>query len=262
MKLALCVLAALMTAAICPAEIKQEMIEYKQADATLKSEIFYDEATSDQRPGVLVVPEWWGLNDYARRRARQLAEMGYVAMAVDVYGEGFSTTDPKEAGKRAGEMKNDRALLRARVNAALDQLKQNSLVDPARTAAIGYCFGGTAVLELARSGAEVGGVVSFHGGLDSVPSAGANKITARVLVCHGGDDAFVKPEEMAAFQEEMRSGGVDWQINIYGGAVHSFTNPDAGKAGMNGVAYNADADRRSWDAMRRFLDEIFGRDGQ
>lgn len=259
MKLALCVLAVLVVAALCPAGIKQEMMEYKQADATLKSEVFYDDATSDKRPGILVVPEWWGLNDYARSRARQLAELGYVAMAVDVYGDGFVTNDAATAGQYAGRLKNNRALLRARVKAALEQLRLNTHVDPSRTAAIGYCFGGTAVLELARSGANVGGVVSFHGGLDA-PTPADTPIMARVLVCHGGDDAFVKPEEMAAFQDEMRKGDVDWQINVYGGAVHSFTNPDADKAGIQGVKYNASADQRSWRAMKQFFDELFRQD--
>jgi len=218
------------------------------------------DSISGKRPGVLVAPEWWGLNDYAKSRARQLAGLGYVALAMDPYGAGKATQDPREAGKLAGALRaGDRTELRERAAAALDLLKKNEYVDPARVAAIGYCFGGTTVLELARSGADVVGVVSFHGGLSTAHPEEAKNIKAKVLVCHGADDTFESPAEIQAFQQEMRDGKVDWQMNIYSGAVHAFTNPDADKFGIKGIAYNAEADHRSWQAMKDFFAEIFGK---
>jgi dienelactone hydrolase len=239
------------------AEVRTERIEYRHGTAVLEGYLAYDDALKGKRPGVLVVHEWWGLNDYAKRRAEQLARLGYVAFALDMYGKGMSTTDPKEAGRLAGLFRNDRTFGRARAAAGLDVLKSRPEADPARIAAIGYCFGGTVVLEMARAGADLRGVVSFHGGLATPNPADAKNIKGKVLVLHGADDTFASPVEIAAFQEEMRQAGVDWQMVYYGGAVHSFTNPDAGKAGIKGVAYNEAADRRSWCAMRNFFDEIF-----
>ena len=239
------------------AEVRMERIEYRHGDAVLEGYLAYDDAVAGKRPGVLVVHEWWGVNDYAKRRAEQLARLGYVAFALDMYGRGVSTTDAKEAGRLAGIFRNDRPLGRARAAAGLDVLKKRPQVDPTRIAAIGYCFGGSVVLEMARGGADLKGVVSFHGGLATPNPADAKNIKGKVLVLHGADDTFESLAEIAAFQEEMRQAGVDWQMNYYGGAVHSFTNPDAGKAGIKGVAYNEAADRRSWQAMRDFFDEIF-----
>jgi dienelactone hydrolase len=200
----------------------------------------------------------WGLNDYAKRRVEQLAELGYVAFAADIYGEGRIAVDIEEARQLSGTYKGDRPLFRARVAAGLETLKAQPSVDPARVAAIGYCFGGTAVLELARGGAEVAGVVSFHGGLDSPTPEDAKNIRAKVLVLHGADDPLVPPAEVLAFEEEMRQGGVDWQLISYGGAVHGFTNPASGDdPSGRGVAYNAVADARSWAAMRQFFAELF-----
>ena len=238
------------------AAVRTERIEYQHGDAVLEGYLAYDDAVAGKRPGVLVVHEWWGLNDYARRRAEQLAQLGYVAFALDMYGKGISTTDAKEAGRLAGIFRNDRPFGRARAAAGLDVLKKRPQVDPARIAAIGYCFGGSVVLEMARGGADLKGVVSFHGGLATPNPTDAKNIKGKVLVLHGADDTFESPAEIAAFQEEMRQAGVDWQMHYYGGAVHSFTNPDAGKAGIKGVAYNEAADRRSWQAMRNFFDEI------
>ena len=239
------------------AEIRMERIEYRHGDTVLEGYLAYDDGVTGKRPGVLVVHEWWGVNDYVKRRAEQLARLGYVAFALDMYGKGISTTDPKEAGRLAGLFRNDRPLGRARAAAGLNVLKSRPQVDPARIAAIGYCFGGTIVLEMARGGADLKGVASFHGGLATPNPADARNIKGKVLVLHGADDTFESPAEIAAFQEEMRQAKVDWQMNYYGGAVHSFTNPDAGKAGIKGVAYNEAADRRSWQAMRTFFDEIF-----
>jgi dienelactone hydrolase len=238
------------------AEVRTERIEYRHGGTVLEGYLAYDVAGTGKRPGVLVVHEWWGLNDHTRRRAEQLARLGYVAFALDMYGKGVSTTDPKEAGRLAGLFRNDRTFGRARAAAGMDVLKGRPEVDPARIAAIGYCFGGTVVLEMARGGADLKGVVSFHGGLATPNPEDAKNIKGKVLVLHGADDTFESPAEIAAFQEEMRQAGVDWQMVYYGGAVHSFTNPDAGKAGIKGVAYNEAADRRSWQAMRDFFDEI------
>jgi dienelactone hydrolase len=239
------------------AAVKTETVEYKQGDTICEGYLAYDDESKDKRPGVLVVHEWTGLNDYSKKRARQLAEMGYVAFAADIYGKGVRASNPTDAAKLAAKYKEDRKLMRARAQAGLDVLKKQPSVDPSRVAAIGYCFGGTTVLELARSGAELSGVVSFHGGLAAPTPEDAKAIKGKVLALHGADDPFVPAKEVAAFEEEMRKGGVDWQLVKYGGAVHSFTNPSAGDDPSKGAAYNASADRRSWQAMKDFFAEIF-----
>jgi dienelactone hydrolase len=233
------------------------MIEYRQGDATLEGYLAWDDAIEGRRPGVLVVHEWTGLGDYVEARARQLAEMGYVAFAADVYGKGVRPKTPQEAGRQAGIYKKDRLLMRARTQAGLEALRREPTCDPKRVAAIGYCFGGTCVLELARSGAELAGVVSFHGGLDTPNPADAKNIKCKVLVLHGGDDPHVPRKDVEAFEDEMRAAGVDWQLVVYGGAVHAFTNPAAGNDKSRGAAYNAAADRRSWEAMKALFAEIF-----
>lgn len=183
--------------------------------------------------------------------------MGYVAFAADIYGVDVRPTTMEESAAAAGAMRADRFLLRDRVNAALDVLKSQLMVDPTRIAAIGYCFGGTTVLELARSGADIQGVVSFHGGLSSPTPDDMENFAGKILVCHGADDPNVGPDEVMAFQEECRSAMVDWQMIFYGGAVHGFTNPDNGNDNSTGVAYHAKADHRSWQAMIDFFNEIF-----
>ena len=237
--------------------IKTEATEYKQGSTSCEGYFAYDDAKSGKRPGVLVVHEWTGHNPYVRKRAEQLAALGYVAFALDMYGKGVHAKDAKEAASLASTYKNDRKLMRARARAGLDVLQKQPLADTQRLAAIGYCFGGTTVLELARDGAELAGVVSFHGDLSTPNPEDAKNIKAKVLAQHGADDPFVPPPQVAAFEEEMRKGGVDWQLIAYGGAVHSFTNPGAGNDNSKGAAYNAKADRRSWDAMQRFFHEIF-----
>lgn len=238
------------------AAIQTKTIEYKQGDTTLEGVLIYDDAVKTPRPGVLIVHQWMGVTDYEQARAKQLAELGYLAFCADIYGKGVRPKDMKEAGAEATKYKKDRALLRARVNAGLAELKQSELVDTKRVAAIGYCFGGTTVIELARSGADVAGVVSFHGGLDSPTPADGKNIKCEVLVCHGADDPFVKPEELAAFETEMRDAKVDWRLNKYGGAVHSFTQPMAGNDNSKGAAYNEKADKRSWQDMKDFFAEV------
>jgi len=250
------VLMLIMTTA-AQAALKTELIDYRQGDTALEGYLAYDDSLTGKRPGVLVVHEWWGLNDYAKRRTEQLARLGFVAFALDMYGKGKTTLSAQEASMLAGPFRNDRAFGRARAAAGLDVLRKRPEVDPERLAAIGYCFGGTVALELARSGADLKGVASFHGGLSTPHPEDARNIKGKVLVLHGADDTFESPAEIAAFQDEMRRAGVDWQMNIYGGAVHSFTNPDAGKAKIKGVAYDEKADRRSWQAMRAFFEEIF-----
>jgi dienelactone hydrolase len=251
------VLTVATVATVARGEIRTKVVEYKQGDSTLEGFLAWDDAVAGKRPGVLVVHQWMGLTDYERMRAQQLAQLGYVAFAVDVYGKGVHPKNAGEAGSLAGKYKGDRALLRSRVTAGLDALRANEMVDAKKIAAIGYCFGGTTVLELARTGADVAGVVSFHGGLDAPDPADGKAIKARVLVLHGADDPFNQPKDVAAFQQEMRSGGVDWQMVYYGGAVHSFTQKEAGNDASKGAAYNAAADRRSWQALKNFLAEVF-----
>ncbi len=239
------------------AAIRTEAVEYRHGETVLEGYLAYDDALAGKRPGVLVVHEWMGLNPYAKRRAEQLAGLGYVAFACDIYGKGVRPADAKEAAALAGKYRGDRALLRARAVAGLDVLAKDARVDPGRIAAIGYCFGGTTALELARSGAGLAGVVSFHGGLDTPTPEDARKIKGKVLALHGADDPFAPAAQVAAFEEEMRKGGVDWQLVLYGGAVHGFSNPDSGSDNSKGMAYNEKADRRSWEAMKAFFAEIF-----
>ena len=238
------------------AKLVTKTVEYKQGDTTLEGYLAYDDSFSGRRPGVLVVHQWMGLTDYEENRAVMLANLGYVAFCADIYGKGIRPQDYKAAGAEATIYKTDRALLRLRVNAGLDELRRNELVDPKRIAAIGYCFGGTTVIELARSGAELNGIVSFHGGLDSPTPADGKNIKSKVLVCHGADDPFEKPEDLAAFEKEMRDANVDWRLIKYGGAVHSFTQPMA-DGSLPGAKYNARADKRSWQDMKSFFAEIF-----
>jgi dienelactone hydrolase len=241
------------------AALKTELIDYRDGDTLLEGYLAYDDTLTGKRPGVLIVHEWWGMNDYVKWRAEQLARLGYVAFALDMYGKGKTTHSAHEASRLAGPFRINRAIGRARAAAGLEILRKRPEVDPARIAAIGYCFGGSIVLEMARGGADLKGVASFHGGLSTPKPEDAKNIKGKVLVLHGADDPFESPAEIAAFQDEMRRAGVDWQMNIYGGAVHSFTNPDAGKTGLDGVAYNEKADRRSWQAMLAFFDEILGK---
>ncbi len=238
------------------AEIVTRTVEYRAGDAVLEGLVSFDTAGPAKKPGVVVVHDWMGVGPYVRSRAEQLAALGYVAFAADIYGKGVRPANAKEASAQAGKFKADRPLLRARVTAALAELRRQPNVAATRVAAIGYCFGGTAALELARSGAEVAGVVTFHGGLDSPTPADAKNIKAKVLALHGADDPFVPPAQVQAFEEEMRGGGVDWQLVKYSGAVHSFTLPDAGSDNSKGAAYNATADRRSWEAMKTFFNEV------
>ncbi len=224
---------------------------------TLEGYLAYDDAVQGRRPGVLVVHQWMGLSENERLRARMLAEQGYVALAVDVYGRGIRPSNVDEAREQAGKYYGDRALFRQRLAAGLARLQEHRLVDPARIAAIGYCFGGGGVLELARAGADLAGVVSFHGSLDTPNPEDARAIKAKVLVCHGAVDPHVSQEAVAGFIKEMEAAHVDYQLIMYAGAVHAFTQKEAGDDPSRGAAYQAAADRRSWEHMRGFFAELF-----
>ena len=259
--LAVSLLAAVMfllpAASRAGAAVRMETYPYGKGDVRLVGYVAWDDAISGPRPAVLVIHEWWGLNDYARDRAKALASMGYLALAADIYGEGFETKDPAKARELAGKFRGgDRVLLRERVTSALEALKNHPLAEKGKVAAIGYCFGGTAALELARTGADLAGVVSFHGGLSTSRPASPGTIRAKVLVLHGADDPSVPPAEVQAFQDEMKKSGADWQMVAYGWAVHTFTNPAAGNDPSRGSAYNEKAARRSWENMKAFFAEI------
>lgn len=237
-------------------KLRTETVEYTDSGKVLEGYLAYDDSFEGKRPGVLVVHEWWGINDYIRKRTEMLAGLGYVAFAADIYGKGVRTADPEVAGRLAGIYRADRTLLRRRAAKGLDTLKANALTDPGRVGAVGYCFGGTAVLELARAGTPLSGVVSFHGNLDT-PSPDTSVIKASVLALTGALDPYVTPERVREFEEEMKKAGADWFLVSYGGAVHSFTNPASGDNPSKGVAYNEPADRRSWREMKDFFSEIF-----
>lgn len=255
----LLLLLTLLMPTLVQAAIETRSVEYRQGNTRLVGYLAFPKDVTGPLPGILVVHEWMGLNDYAKHRADQLAELGYIAFAADIYGDGKIAANREEAGKLAGSYKNDRPLLRARVAAGLATLKAQPGVAGDKIAAIGYCFGGTAVLELARSGADIAGVVSFHGGLDTPTSQDAKNIRAKVLALHGADDPYVPADQVAAFENEMRQAGVDWQLIVYGGAVHGFTNPANGTDNSKGAAYNALADARSWVAMQQFFNELFAK---
>ena len=264
MKASLAVLLPLIAALPASGKLVTRTVAYELAGVKLQGYLAYDDARTSQGklPGVLVVHEWWGLNDYTRGRAEQLAKLGYVAFALDMYGAGESTTDAKRAGQLAKQFYG-KPLMAQRAQAGLDQLLATGLVDPARVAAIGYCFGGSTVQALAYTGAPLAGIVSFHGGLIPVPADAAAKTKAKILICHGAIDPNVPKDDVSAFQTAMNEGKFDYQFISYAGAVHAFTNPDADAMaaanGMQGkIGYNAAADHRSWQHMRGFFAEIFG----
>jgi dienelactone hydrolase len=253
----LCALTLAFAVTTAHAKIKTMPVQYKQGGAVLEGYLAYDDAAAGKRPGVLVVHAWMGIDANAKQRAEMLAGLGYVAFVADIYGKGVRPANRDEASKQASIYKKNRPLMRQRVNAGLKTMLGLKQVDASKTAAIGYCFGGTTVLELARSGAKVGGVVSFHGGLDSPAPADGKNIKAKVLVLHGASDQGISATDKAAFEKELTDAKVDWQLVEYGGAVHCFTHKDAGNDPSKGCAYDANADARSWNAMKTFFDEIF-----
>jgi dienelactone hydrolase len=258
MKKVLLALVMVLVAQSAQARLVTKTVEYRQGDAVLEGYLAYDDSVKEKRPGVLVIHEWKGLGAYEKSRAEQLAALGYVAFAADIYGKGVRPATGELAAAEAGKYRGgDRTLLRSRAAAGLEKLASFPQADPKRLAVIGYCFGGTAALELARSGADLRGAVSFHGGLKTPVPADAMKIRGKVLVLHGADDPHVPPAEVADFQQEMRLAKVDWQMISYGGAVHSFSNLNSGNDPSKGAAYNEKADKRSWEAMKQFFVEIF-----
>ncbi|MBD3403811.1 dienelactone hydrolase family protein [candidate division GN15 bacterium] len=240
------------------AEIHTESVTYEIDGEPFEGYLAYDTEREGDRPGVLIIHQWMGLTDYEKMRARMLAELGYVAFAADIYGKGVRPQNRQEAGAEASKYRgDDRTLFRTRLNAGLAQLHESPHVDTSKLAAIGYCFGGGGVLELARSGAQVEGVVSFHGSLSTPDPSDAENIVCKVAVLHGAVDPYAPMEEVQGLIDEMEAAEVDYYITLYGGAVHSFTQEMAGDDPSTGAAYDATADRRSWRAMQAFFDEIF-----
>ncbi len=239
--------------------LKEEVVTYNADGVSLKGYIVFDKNKIGKRPAVLVVPEWWGLNDYAKSRARQLAELGYIAMAVDMYGDGKTAANPLQAQELATPFYTDPKLSKNRLDAALKKVKEYKQTDANNVAAIGYCFGGSVVLNSAKLGADLKGVVSFHGGLAGVP-AQKDLLKAKILVCHGEADKFVPQKDVDAFKHEMDSIGADYTFKSYAGATHAFTNPQSTETGKKfnmPIEYNAAADKASWNEMKNFLSSLF-----
>ncbi|RMF61027.1 MAG: dienelactone hydrolase family protein [Calditrichaeota bacterium] len=260
MKKLMIILVMIIWCGVLQAALKEQEVEYKSGDVTMKGYLVYDDAFSGKRPGVLVVHEWWGHNEYARRRARMLAELGYTALAVDMYGEGKQAAHPEDAGKFASAVMQNLESAKARFLAAMEVLQKHETVDASRIAAIGYCFGGGVVLHMARMGVDLKGVVSFHGSLGTKIPARPGVVKAKVLVCHGAADKFTTPEQIAAFKKEMEEAGVDYRFIEYPDALHSFTNPDADEFAKKfnlPLGYNKAADEKSWADMKAFLKKVF-----
>ena len=235
-------------------------VSYQAGDTQLKGYLATNPSIKGPRPGILVVHEWWGHNDYARKRARMLADLGYTALAVDMYGDGKQASHPKDAGKFAGEVRKNAAMAKSRFLAAMKLLQSQPGVQSDKIAAIGYCFGGGVVLEMARRGVDLAGVASFHGSLGTSTPAHKGDVKAKVLVMNGDADPFVKPEQISAFKQEMKTAGVDFEFIGYPDAQHAFTNPEADTYGQRfklPLAYNAEADRASWQKMQTFFKTLF-----
>ncbi len=259
-RLVLSIVLAFVGLAAAQAAIKEGPVEYQAGDTVLKGYLVYDDATKERRPGVLVVHEWWGHDQHARNSARKLAEAGYVALALDMYGGGKQADHPDSAGKFSGEVRKNLPLMKSRFEAGMQLLRKQPQVDGKRLAAIGYCFGGSVVLEMARAGEDLRGVASFHGGLATEHPAQPGGTKARVLVMNGADDPFVPPEQIAAFKKEMEGAKMNYKFVNYPGAKHSFTNPDADAHGAKfnlPLNYNAIADKESWLELQSFLKQIF-----
>ena len=242
-----------------PSNIKEEIVTYTADGMTFKGFIAYDDNIKGKRPAILVVPEWWGLNDYTKMRARKLAELGYIAMATDLFGDGKVATNPTEAQTLTAPYYKDPNLVKSRLDGALKKLKEYSQTDQENVAAIGYCFGGFVVLNYAKLGADLKGVVSFHGGLGGVP-VDKKLLKAKVLICHGASDKFVSQKDAESLKHKLDSIGADNTLKIYANATHAFTNPastETGKKFNMPVEYNADADRDSWNDMKMFFGKIF-----
>jgi len=241
------------------AEVQAKTVVYDHDGEELTGFLFWDDVQTEPRPGIVVIHEWWGLDDYAKLRARMLAELGYVAFAADMYGTGRVTDDPEQAKTWMQAVTADVEGWQARAELGLEQLKASGMVDSGRLAAIGYCFGGGTVLQMAYGGTEAKGVVSFHGALPAAPDESTGKIDAKVLAFHGYADGFVAKEVAANFQEKLEKAGATWEFVTYGGDVrHSFTNPKSDERGMDALKYDARADADSWSRMQSFFGTLFG----
>ena len=240
------------------AKVLKKAVSYQHGDLQLEGYLAHDDSIEGKRPAVLVVHEWWGLNDYARRRVEQLARMGYVSFALNMYGKGKVTKHPEQAAEWMKQVNSNVRLWQQRALAGLEVLKKNPRADTTRIAAIGYCFGGATVQQLAYSGANIKGIVSFHGSLLPPPDDQPKPVQAKILICHGAADPFAEEGAVQNYISAMERAGLDWQMIIYGGAKHSFTNPDADHAGMKALRYSKSVDQRSWEHMKRFFEEIFG----
>ncbi|HTN53399.1 MAG TPA: dienelactone hydrolase family protein [Anaeromyxobacter sp.] len=252
---------ACLIAGSAAAKVRMKDIEYKQGDTVLRGSLAWDDAVKGKRPGVLVIHEWWGLNEHARAQAKRLAKVGYVAFALDMYGKGkvAAPTHPKDAMAFMQEASRDPDVLTARFDAAYRLLQEQPQVDPARIAAFGYCFGGGVALNMARAGKDLAAVVTFHGSLKPYHGpAQPGTVKPPILVLTGADDPMINKEQVEGFEKEMKDAGANVKVVTYPGARHGFTNPDAGKAGMEGLAYNAQADKESWAAAMAFLKQVFG----
>jgi len=252
----------LFSSATAFAEVQSKEISYKADDIQMKGYLAYDDSIKAKRPAILVVHEWWGHNDYARKRANMLAELGYTAFAVDMYGDGKQASHPKDAGAFAMAVSSDLVKARGRFDSAIAVLKNHPTVNKDKIAAIGYCFGGGLLLQFARGGLDIDGIASFHGSLAAKKRAKKGDVKTAVLVCHGADDGFVKKEDLAAFKKEFESSGADYTFKSYAGAKHSFTNPGADENGKKfgiGLAYDEKADKASWADLQTFFKKIFAK---
>lgn len=251
--------AVLIATSVSPAAVQTKTITYNAGDLECRGFLAWDDAQQGPRPGALVVHEWWGLDDYARRRAEQLAKLGYLAFAADLYGEGKTTAHPKEAGEMAAKVRANVEDWRKRAAAALEVLQAQPQCDRTRLAAIGYCFGGSTVLQLAYAGADLKAVATFHAALPVPAAAEAKPIKPALLICHGADDAFIPATAIKAFRDELDKAGVKYEFVAYPGARHSFTVPTADQRGIDGLKYNQAADEDSWKRMQTLFAEKLGK---
>ena len=241
------------------ADVQTKEVTYRQGDTELTGFFAWDAQAKGKQPGVIVVHEWWGHNEHARNQAKRLAQAGYVGFALDMYGKGKVATHPKDAQAFMEAATKDPAVVKARFQAALDELVKDPHVDASKTAAIGYCFGGAIVLSMARMGADLDAVASFHGALGSLPPVAAGGVKARVLVLNGEDDGMITPQQIDTFKKEMTAANAKYDFVNLPHAKHSFTNPDADKVGMAALGYNAEADKDSWARMLKMFGEVFGK---
>jgi len=251
---------ALLSAPAAQAELRHQTIHYSDGDTPLRGYLSWDDSFQGPRPGVMVVHEWWGLNDYARARADKLAKLGYVAFAADMYGDRQVTRHPSQAQQWMSTITADVGHWRQRARVGLQQLRNNPLTDPDHLAAIGYCFGGATVMQMAYAGADLDAVVSFHGSLPAISDQHSGNINARILAFHGDADEFTPKKNVDAFEAGLERVGADWQLVVFGGVRHSFTNPDAADYGIANLKYDAYADQMSWDPMQNFFKQVFAKD--